>query len=151
MENPILLTEFLNIQKKYFWEKGWKQGDLNPDNCIIYYINKNPKIKIFNFAHTEKYKKDINTIGYLKFLWNKEICLLYFIYANIMELDVKNNTWIQNGRVFKDIIGKKLCILLNLNDEIKIDIKLILNTIIEHLKYYIFCNNVLSEDYWKKE
>ena len=91
LNNNILFKDFLNNMKKYFWNKGWVHRDLNKSNYVIYYYNQKPKLKIFDFEHTEKYTLDLNTVGYFKFLWINEIQLLYHTYFNNMGLNISGN------------------------------------------------------------
>ena len=147
LKENTLFGDFLNNLKEYFWNKGWIHGDLSLCNYIIYYPTQKPKFKIFNFEFTQKYPSTIiNTVGYFKFLWNEELWLLYFIFAN-MELNKSNSIWIINNRIFKDKFGKDLCILLNSDNNIEININKLLNYIIYHLKCFVYSENILLKDY----
>ena len=152
LKNNILFEDFLNNIKKYFWNKGWVHGDLNPSNYVIYYSNQKPKLKIFDFEHTEKYTlKDLNTVGYFKFLWKEELRLLYYIYANGMELNKDNFTWNINGIEMEDKMSKTIYMFLNSENNEKININKLLNYIIYHLKCFVYSENILSKKHWEKE
>lgn len=149
LEKQKIFGIFLNNMKKYFWDKGWKHGDLNPNNCVIYYIDKKPKFKIFNFEHTTKYEKELNTVGYFKFLWNKEIQSLYYNYVNNMGLNIIKNKceWYVGfpiEQIYEDKMSECLYMVLKSNDDKNIDINKLLNYIISHLSDSIFINNVIG-------
>ena len=143
LENQNLFIDFLNKIRTYFWGRGWKHGNLSPCK-YVFYDDEKLKFKIFDFRHIKRYNKSLNTIGYLKFLWNNEIKLLYYFYTNGMELNIKDYVWNINRKIYRDDFSRDLCILLNSNDDIKIDINKLLDIIIYHLKCSVFCNNVLQ-------
>lgn len=149
-EDNILFDDFLNNIKKYFWDKGWAHGDLDPSNYVIYYPKQKPKFKISDFEYTEQYitTTDGNTAGYFKFLWKKDLLNLYYHYT---QKRLKNDKWDTNGIITRDGMSKIIYEILNLDNKEKIDVEKFLNFAICYLKSFVYEENVWSNEHWKEK
>ena len=138
LKNNKLFGYFLNTIKRNFWDKGWIHGDLDPSNYVIYYPNNNyeePKFKIFDFEHIEKYTGNLNTYGYIQFLWgdNNQARDLQDIFSKLIQKRLIDGKWKTNETLIQDEISLLLKIILNSDKHIVINIDNFLNQIIRYL------------------